>query len=47
MCVTAKRKGYKRGKKTIRLEEGEEEEIEIEMRKTTKRGILRLETNLN
>lgn len=35
--ILAKKKGYKKGKKTVTLEEGEEIEIEIEMKKTSRR----------
>jgi len=35
--ITAKKKRYKNAKKTVKLGEGEDEEIEIEMRKTSKR----------
>lgn len=37
--LVAKKKGYKGAKQTIRLEEAEETEIEIEMKKTSKRII--------
>ncbi len=35
--ILAKKKGYKKGKKMVTLEEGEEIEIEIEMKKTSRR----------
>ena len=35
--ILAKKRGYKKGKKTVTLEEGEETEIEIEMKKTSRR----------
>ena len=38
--IVAKKKGYKRGKQTVTLEEGESQEVEIELKKTTKRRIL-------
>jgi alpha-tubulin suppressor-like RCC1 family protein len=38
--ILAKKRGYKKSKKTVKLEEGESEEIEIEMRKTSKRGLI-------
>jgi len=34
--ITAKKKGYQRSKQTVNLEEGEEEEIEIELKRTRK-----------
>ena len=37
--LVAKKRGYKRAKQTVTLEEGEETEIEIEMKKTSKRII--------
>lgn len=37
--IFAKKKGYKRNKKTVRLGDGESEEIELVMRKTTKKII--------
>jgi len=37
--LVAKKRGYKRAKQTITLEEGEETEIEIEMKRTSKRII--------
>lgn len=39
--IFAKKKGYKKGKKTVTLEEGEEIEIEIEMKKTSRRILSR------
>ena len=35
--ITAKKKRYRKFKQTVKLEEGEEKEVEIEMRKTTKK----------
>ena len=35
--ILAKKKGYKKGKKTVTLEEGEEIDLEIEMKKTSRR----------
>jgi uncharacterized membrane protein len=35
--ITAIKKGYKRAKRSIKLEEGEEKEIEIVLKKTSKR----------
>lgn len=35
--IFAKKKGYKKTKSTVKLEEGEYKEVEIEIRKTTKR----------
>ena len=40
--IKAIKKGYKRYKQTISLKEGEEREIEIEMKKTSKRQIKKL-----
>ena len=37
--ITALKKGYKTVKQTITLEAGEEKDIEIVMKKTTKKGI--------
>jgi len=37
--ITAKKKRFRNAKKTVKLEEGEETEIEIEMKKSTKRVI--------
>ena len=37
--ITAKKKGFRNAKKTVKLKEGEEREIEIEMKKSTKRVI--------
>src|SRR3990172_5883297 len=37
--ITAKKKRFRNAKKTVKLEEGEEREIEIEMKKSTKRVI--------
>ena len=37
--IFAKKKGYKKGKKTVKLDDGEETEIEVEMKKTSKRII--------
>lgn len=41
--IFASKKGYKKTKSTIKLEEGEDKEVEIEMKKTTKRGLLMTE----
>jgi hypothetical protein len=35
--ITTKKRGYRKNKKTVKLEGGESKEIEIELRKTTKR----------
>jgi hypothetical protein len=40
--ITAKRKRYRSARKTVTIEEGEAKEIEIEMRKTTKRRSISL-----
>ena len=37
--IIAKKKGYKRAKQTLKLGDGEDSEIEIEMKKTSKRII--------
>lgn len=37
--IIAKKKGYKRAKQTVQLGEGEEKEVEIEMKKTSRRII--------
>ena len=37
--IIAKKKGYKRAKQTLKLDDGEETEIEVEMKKTSKRII--------
>ncbi|HHT9147081.1 MAG TPA: carboxypeptidase-like regulatory domain-containing protein, partial [Candidatus Wunengus sp. YC61] len=37
--IVGKKKGYKRATQTVRLDDGEETEIEIEMKKTSKRII--------
>lgn len=41
--ITAKRSRYKSTRKTIQLEEGDEVEIEIELKKTSRRGIMVLD----
>ena len=41
--ITAKRSRYKSTRKTIQLEEGDEIEIEIEMKKTSRRGVMVLD----
>ncbi|HHT9137783.1 MAG TPA: carboxypeptidase-like regulatory domain-containing protein [Candidatus Wunengus sp. YC60] len=37
--ILAKKKGYKKAKQIVKLEDGESTEIEIEMRKTSKRSV--------
>ena len=39
--ITATRKGYKKGKQVVTLEEGEDADIEIEMKSTGKGGVVR------
>ncbi|MBL1170214.1 MAG: carboxypeptidase regulatory-like domain-containing protein [Candidatus Brocadia sp. AMX2] len=34
--ITAKKRGYRKGRQTVMLEEGEDEEIRIEMKKQLK-----------
>ena len=41
--IVAKKRFYKAAQQTVELEEGEDKEIEIEMKKTTKRGLLMTE----
>jgi hypothetical protein len=41
--ITAKRSRYKSTRKTIQLEEGDEVEVEIEMKKTSRRGVMVLD----
>lgn len=41
--ISAQKKRYRNAKKTVSLEEGEEKEIEIEMRKSSKRVIEMME----
>lgn len=38
--ITTKRKGYRKGKITVKLEDGESTEVEIELRKTSRRDII-------
>ena len=41
--ITAKKSRYKSTRKTIQLEEGDEVEVEIEMKKTSRRGVMVLD----
>ena len=41
--ITAKRKRYRSARKTVTIEEGEVAEVEIEMRRTTKRRSISLQ----